>query len=274
MMLVGEQPGDSEDRLGHPFVGPAGKLLHSAIERAGISPSDVYITNAVKHFKFIERGKRRIHAKPKAIEIRACKPWLEAEIQVVRPALIVALGATAAQSLLGTGFRLLANRGRVIPAILARPVLATIHPSAILRSPDDQTRRREMNQIRRGSPGRARRLRVLVSYLPTRGYKAGMRNIDERQSGFSVLENGRQLQTAVMVLEPGEESGPPGNDHPSSEQVLFVVEGSVEALFDGTTFEMHAGDSAIVPNGAPHQFANRSNERAVTFNVYAPKAYC
>lgn len=147
MMLVGEQPGDSEDRLGHPFVGPAGKLLHNALEEAGIDEADVYITNAVKHFKFVERGKRRIHAKPKTIEIRACKPWLEAEIGVVRPALVVALGATAAQSLLGSGFKLLANRGRVLQVPLAPPVLATIHPSAILRSPDDATRRRELRKF-------------------------------------------------------------------------------------------------------------------------------
>ncbi len=100
-----------------------------------------------------------------------------------------------------------------------------------------------------------------------------MRNIEASRSGFSVLENGNELQTAVMVLEPGEESGPVGNDHPSSEQVLFVVEGKVEAVLDGRKFEMHAGDSTIVPRGAAHQFANRSNERAVTFNVYAPKAY-
>ena len=147
MMLVGEQPGDSEDRLGHPFVGPAGKLLHRAMEAAGISPRDVYLTNAVKHFKFVQRGKRRIHSKPKTLEIRACKPWLDAEIQVVRPALIVALGATAAQSLLGTGFRLLANRGRVLAELLPTPVLATIHPSAILRAPDDAARRRELNKF-------------------------------------------------------------------------------------------------------------------------------
>jgi DNA polymerase len=147
MMLVGEQPGDSEDRAGHPFVGPAGKLLHRAMESAGIAPAEVYVTNAVKHFKFIERGKRRIHNKPKTIEIRACKPWLEAEIHVVHPALIVALGATAAQSLLGSTFRLLANRGRVIDDLLPTPVLATIHPSAILRAPDDKTRRREMGKF-------------------------------------------------------------------------------------------------------------------------------
>lgn len=141
-MFVGEQPGDSEDRLGHPFVGPAGRLLRDAMERAGIQAKDVYVTNAVKHFKFIERGKRRIHQKPKAIEIRACKPWLEAEIAVVRPALIVALGATAAQSLLGTGFRVTADRGRIVAG--PPPILATIHPSAILRAPDSDTRHAEM----------------------------------------------------------------------------------------------------------------------------------
>ncbi|HET6276357.1 MAG TPA: UdgX family uracil-DNA binding protein [Candidatus Cybelea sp.] len=147
MMLVGEQPGDSEDRLGHPFVGPAGKLLSSALEEAGIAASEIYVTNAVKHFKFVVRGKRRIHAKPKVVEIRACRPWLEAEIDVIRPALIVALGATAAHALLGSGFKLLANRGRVIDGELARPVLATIHPSAIPRAPDTKTRYREMRKF-------------------------------------------------------------------------------------------------------------------------------
>lgn len=144
MMLVGEQPGDSEDRLGRPFVGPAGRILHRAMEEAGIDAQRVYVTNAVKHFKFVERGKRRVHAKPKTIEIRACRPWLEEEIAVVRPSLIVALGATAAQSLLGSSFRLLANRGKLITAILPSPVMATVHPSAILRAPDDRTRRRQM----------------------------------------------------------------------------------------------------------------------------------
>ncbi|MGA8795506.1 MAG: UdgX family uracil-DNA binding protein [Candidatus Cybelea sp.] len=142
LMFVGEQPGDSEDRLGHPFVGPAGKLLHEAMARAGIQAKDVYVTNAVKHFKFVERGKRRIHNKPKIIEIRACKPWLEAEIAVVRPALIVALGATAAQSMLGSSFRVTANRGRILGG--PPPILATIHPSAILRAPDSETRHGEM----------------------------------------------------------------------------------------------------------------------------------
>jgi len=145
LMLVGEQPGDSEDRDGRPFVGPAGRVLHDAMESAGIDPRGVYVTNAVKHFKFVDRGKRRIHNKPKTIEIRACKPWLEAEIAAVKPALIVALGATAAQSLLGAGFKLLANRARLIVSNdVSRPVFPTIHPSAILRAPDSETRRKEM----------------------------------------------------------------------------------------------------------------------------------
>jgi uracil-DNA glycosylase len=146
-MLVGEQPGDSEDREGHPFVGPAGRILHEAMERAGISPDDVYVTNVVKHFKFILRGKRRLHDKPKAIEIRACRPWLNAEIEVVRPDLIVALGATAAQAFLGSGFRLLANRGRVFAIEPSPPLLVTIHPSAILRAPDSASRRAEMEKF-------------------------------------------------------------------------------------------------------------------------------
>ncbi|MGA7094642.1 MAG: UdgX family uracil-DNA binding protein [Candidatus Cybelea sp.] len=145
-MFVGEQPGETEDRAGHPFVGPAGRILHEAIERAGISAKDTYVTNVVKHFKFVERGKRRIHSKPKTIEIRACKPWLEAEIEVVRPALIVALGATAAHVLLGSSFRLLANRGRVIVKE-QQALLATIHPSAILRAPDSATRHAEMENL-------------------------------------------------------------------------------------------------------------------------------
>ncbi len=145
ILFVGEQPGDSEDRIGRPFVGPAGAIFHEAMETAGIDERDVYVTNAVKHFKFVERGKRRIHSKPKTIEIRACKPWLEAEIQAVRPTLIVALGATAAHSLLGPSFGLMANRGRVIEA--APPVLATIHPSAILRAPDSRHRHSAMRDF-------------------------------------------------------------------------------------------------------------------------------
>jgi uracil-DNA glycosylase len=145
-MMVGEQPGDSEDRAGHPFVGPAGRVLHEAMALAGISRDDVYVTNVVKHFKFIERGKRRIHQKPKTIEIRACRPWLEAEIEVVRPGLVVALGATAAQAFFGSGFRLLANRGRVIAREGPPPLLVTIHPSAVLRAPDS-ARHAEMEKF-------------------------------------------------------------------------------------------------------------------------------
>ncbi|HEV7179494.1 MAG TPA: UdgX family uracil-DNA binding protein [Candidatus Baltobacteraceae bacterium] len=144
IMFVGEQPGDSEDIEGHPFVGPAGKLLRKAMEEAGIEPRTVYVTNAVKHFKYVMRGKRRIHAKPRAIEMRACSPWLEAEIAVVRPDILVALGATAAQTLLGSAFRLTKHRGEFVQSHWAPRVIATVHPSSILRAPDDETRHREM----------------------------------------------------------------------------------------------------------------------------------
>jgi uracil-DNA glycosylase len=138
VMLVGEQPGDLEDRSGHPFVGPAGKLLDAALIQAGIDRARVYVTNAVKHFKFvpIERG-RRLHKKPTAAEVRACSPWIQEEIRVVRPRIIVALGATAAQSLLGKQFRVTQERGKVISSELAEAVVATVHPSAILRAPSD-----------------------------------------------------------------------------------------------------------------------------------------
>ena len=138
LMLVGEQPGDQEDRAGHPFVGPSGRLLDEALEEAGIDRDAVYVTNAVKHFKFVrqELTRRRLHKKPAAGEVRACRPWLEEEIKVVRPALTVALGSTAAQSLLGPGFRVTRERGRVVESP-AGPVLATVHPSAILRAPGE-----------------------------------------------------------------------------------------------------------------------------------------
>jgi uracil-DNA glycosylase family protein len=144
VVLVGETPGDREDVEGHPFVGPAGKLLDKAMAAAGIPRGDAYITNAVKHFKFVQRGKRRIHAKPKQLEIRACRPWLEAEIRLVRPRVVVAMGATAAQTLLGPTFRLTKHRGEVFSSELAPKIIATVHPSAILRAPDDETRHREM----------------------------------------------------------------------------------------------------------------------------------
>ncbi|WP_113704477.1 UdgX family uracil-DNA binding protein [Nonomuraea lactucae] len=134
-MLVGEQPGDQEDRKGAPFVGPAGRVLDRALEEAGIERDDVYLTNAVKHFSFTLRGKRRIHQKPTAAEIDACRPWLTAELAVVRPDVVVVLGATAARSLLGPGFRVTKQRGVPVPLGEALAV-ATIHPSAVLRAPD------------------------------------------------------------------------------------------------------------------------------------------
>jgi DNA polymerase len=147
LMFVGEQPGDQEDKEGQPFVGPAGKLLSSALEAAGIDRRQAYVTNAVKHFKWIpagDRGKRRIHQKPNAREIAACRPWLLAEIEAIRPQVIVCLGATAAQSLLGSGFRVTQHRGEPVPSPFAARVVATVHPSSILRARDDETRHREM----------------------------------------------------------------------------------------------------------------------------------
>ncbi|MEA2129787.1 MAG: uracil-DNA glycosylase [Solirubrobacteraceae bacterium] len=140
LMLVGEIPGDQEDRAGHVFVGPAGRELDRALQDAGIERADVYITNAVKHFKFEERGKRRIHQKPTRMEVRACNPWLRAELEVVKPRVLLLLGATAGQALLGPSFKLGAARGRPIDSELADVVLATTHPSAILRARDDEAR--------------------------------------------------------------------------------------------------------------------------------------
>jgi len=138
VMLVGEQPGDQEDRQGHPFVGPSGQLLDAALEAAGIDRNRVYVTNSVKHFKFvvIERG-RRLHKKPNTAEIRACNPWLQEEIRLVRPRIVVALGATAAQVLLGKQFRVTQDRGKAIPTEYAEAVVATVHPSSVLRAPAD-----------------------------------------------------------------------------------------------------------------------------------------
>ena len=147
VMLVGEQPGDAEDLAGHPFVGPAGKLLDRALDEAGIDRTRVYVTNVVKHFKWEPRGKRRIHAKPNAKEIGACKPWLDAEIALVQPRVIVCLGATAAQALLGRDFRVTQQRGRFVVSPLAELITATVHPSSILRAPDDEARRQEMREF-------------------------------------------------------------------------------------------------------------------------------
>jgi len=147
VMLVGEQPGDQEDIQGHPFVGPAGKILDKALEEAGIDRKEVYVTNAVKHFKWEPRGKRRIHKKPNSLEITACRPWLEAEIEVLHPEVLVCLGATAAQSLLGRQFKVSLQRGQWVESPLAPFVMATVHPSSLLRAPDDETRHRETQRF-------------------------------------------------------------------------------------------------------------------------------
>jgi uracil-DNA glycosylase family protein len=141
VMLVGEQPGDREDREGKPFVGPAGRVLDQALEEAGIDRGDAYVTNVVKHFKWIPRGKRRIHQKPNREEITACRPWLEAELEVVKPKVMVCLGATAAQALLGSGFRVTRDRGKLVETDLAPVATGTVHPSSILRIDDEDERR-------------------------------------------------------------------------------------------------------------------------------------
>jgi uracil-DNA glycosylase len=163
IMLVGEQPGDAEDLAGHPFVGPAGKLLDRALELAGIDRASVYVTNVVKHFKWEPRGKRRIHAKPNAGEISACRPWLETEIALVKPHALVCLGATAAQALLGKRFKVSQQRGEFVESSLAPLVIATVHPSSILRARDDDARHEEMERF-------VADLKRLASALPrTRG---------------------------------------------------------------------------------------------------------
>jgi DNA polymerase len=143
VMLVGEQPGDREDRHGRPFVGPAGRELDRALEQAGIDRREAYVTNVVKHFKFEERGRRRLHQTPKRFEIDACRPWLDEELRVVAPEALVLLGATAAKALMGSSFRITRERGRPLDSSLAPVVLATVHPSSILRAPDEESRMAE-----------------------------------------------------------------------------------------------------------------------------------
>jgi uracil-DNA glycosylase family protein len=147
VMLVGEQPGDQEDLKGRPFVGPAGQLLDWALEKAGIDRAQAYVTNVVKHFKWVPRGRRRIHSKPSSMEIRACLPWLEAEIEAVRPEVIVLLGATAAQALLGATFRVTRERGNFVRSNLAPHVMATVHPSSLLRIEDDGERKAAIREF-------------------------------------------------------------------------------------------------------------------------------
>jgi DNA polymerase len=144
VLLVGEQPGNDEDHAGRPFVGPAGKLLHKALEQAGIAADETYVTNVVKHFKWVPKGKRRLHQKPNAREIRACLPWLEAELEAVAPELLLCLGATAAQALLGREFRVSQQRGQLFASRFAKQTLATVHPSSILRAPTPEDREREL----------------------------------------------------------------------------------------------------------------------------------
>ena len=146
-VLVGEVPGDKEDREGRPFVGPAGRELDQALEAAGIDRADAYVTNAVKHFRFEERGKRRIHQKPDAKQIKACRPWLSAELDLLAPEALVLLGATAAKSLLGSAFKLMAQRGRPLESDLAPVVVATIHPSSILRGRDGESRQAQREML-------------------------------------------------------------------------------------------------------------------------------
>ncbi len=145
--MIGEQPGDEEDSQGRPFVGPAGKLLDRALDESGINRSAVYVTNAVKHFKFEDRGKRRLHKKPNGLEVRACRPWLEAELSVIQPKIVVCLGATAAQTVFGPTYRVTKERGQFVANSLAPHVTSTVHPSSILRAPDEQQRHIEYQQL-------------------------------------------------------------------------------------------------------------------------------
>jgi uracil-DNA glycosylase family protein len=164
IMMVGEQPGDVEDIEGHPFVGPAGRLLDRALEEASIDRALVYLTNVVKHFRWEPRGKRRIHAKPNGGQVAACRPWLETEIALVKPRVLVCLGAVAAQALLGRNFKVSAERGRFVESTLAERVTATVHPSSILRARDEDSRREAMEQF-------VADLRVVAAEIsrPTRG---------------------------------------------------------------------------------------------------------
>ena len=146
-IFLGEQPGDQEDKAGRPFVGPAGRLLDKALEEAGIDRKLVYVTNTVKHFKWTPRGKRRLHEKPNAREIAACRPWLQAELALLQPDVLVCLGATAAQAILGKAFRVTRQRGEILESPLAGRVMATVHPSSILRAPDDESRHRELELL-------------------------------------------------------------------------------------------------------------------------------
>lgn len=172
LVLVGEVPGDIEDRTGHPFVGPAGRLLDEALEAAAIPRGDVYVTNAVKHFKFTRRGKRRIHEKPTRYEVRACRPWLDAELELIHPEILVALGATAAQGLFGPHFRVTQMRGVAFDSPFARVTFATVHPSAVLRAPDHDLRARARAELFADLAVVGERLRAIESVREHAGTKA------------------------------------------------------------------------------------------------------
>ena len=159
VLFVGEQPGDKEDLAGHPFVGPAGRVLDDALADAGIDRKRVFVTNAVKHFKWRASGKRRLHERPNGAEIAACRMWLELELRLVKADIVVALGATAAQALLGPSFRVTKDRGKIVSSPLAERVVATVHPSSILRAPDDDSRRAEMRALVRDLRGVAKLMR-------------------------------------------------------------------------------------------------------------------
>jgi uracil-DNA glycosylase family protein len=157
VLLVGEQPGDREDTEGHPFVGPAGKLLDRALHEAGLERGNVYITNAVKHFHFELRGKFRLHKRPPAAAVKACRPWLEAELELLKPAVVVLMGATAAQAILGPAFRVTKDRGKMFKHAIAPAVMATLHPSAILRALDEASREAGFQMLVKDLRGAARR---------------------------------------------------------------------------------------------------------------------
>ena len=161
LFFVGEQPGDQEDLAGRPFVGPAGKVFDEALTEAGIARGEVYVTNAVKHFKWVPRGNRRIHAKPTAGEVKACRPWLEAELELVKPRIVICLGATAAQSLMGPKFKVTVERGKFFESPWAPWLTATIHPSAILRMPEEAMRREAREQLVADLRGVAAKVREL-----------------------------------------------------------------------------------------------------------------
>jgi DNA polymerase len=175
LVLVGEQPGDQEDLAGRPFVGPAGKLLDRALAEAGIDRRRVYVTNAVKHFKFAAHGKRRLHEKPGAREVRACLPWLEAELAALTPDAVVCLGATAARALLGSDFRVTERRGEVLVTAFAARVMATVHPSSLLRLPDAETRRSELARFVADLSRVARFARKAASARHAAGVRASAR---------------------------------------------------------------------------------------------------